>query len=860
MFLPREEEQTLVSNRRGQMTTTGAPPMNGGEFGGGFGGGFNVRSDDGFVIPGKYTKKQKSHTEKNYTEKNYTGKHTKSASDKSNMYKTRAWDNHETGNENTYTKPAKFGKPNKSNSKMYTDTANAENLIRKLISDNLENLDSNKTVSDFVGLLDRTTKKTEKADILEKAISYHLWEVLTNERVKKELAEIREGDGYPAMHWISWPAYTAHDGIIEGFNRNELDITKIATLLGESGCDPLSLSGKRSENAFGSLDGSVDLYRNGHAGRKGEYSPGELGVSPAQKQFYTNLFLSIPQFDASAKIMARGVLNTVNNSNINDLRTKFCFVFHANPCIVIQELVKIFYQLSSTSHFGADWPFVRDTVTMCRNMITLGPNFDNLPQKIVAEHLRFVWNSDEQHQIFNDMLATQAVTTADFIDSEIRKIREAKETDEKSSSNVEIFCTESKGAIVGESNVLSFQVDFIVDAINKGNFMQFLYCAHHMSSLTNREILEKILENFSIFETSTKMSLGNIIASKNNWCIKVEGTCGTTPFSKIFNAYLKDADIVRYITSVVNNTSFDPAKFVSDIKVSFSQVTTIKPACVKLEGANSDKTSLEIPNVNIRVHKFGNVVLDTLFNGSTTIELNKKVNDVSANKVDKLVASINRAIQSSLSNVSQKTTSPALPASQTFSQPKSPNKKSPSVVSQLPQLKGSASTSSLTRFSALVYDSDDDIDNDIDIDDDNDINDDNDIDDEIKEIIECPEYSYDLIDKFGKALDGIEEITRDGKILDVIVDDINLIVTNDVENKQTACEYLILTFIAKFDIKKCDTYSSDITKIIEKVFTREEIMRSHSKLSEHMRTISSDFDFAPKVVELIMSKINTTTI
>ncbi len=722
--------------------------------------------------------------------------------------------------------------------KMYQDTAEFDSVVKAIISKNLSHLANNSTTDDFIALLNTTTKKSDRAAVLEKAISYHLWEIFSNERIRKELAEISEGDGYPAMHWIVWPAYTSKEGHIEGFSRTNEDIIKVVEVLGQSGCDPLKLSGKRGENAFESLDGAILLNANGHNNKKGTFEPGELGVGGDKKSFYTDLFLSIPRIDASARIMIREVLNTVNKDNIDKFRTKFCFVFHENPCVVIQELIKIFYQLTSSVRNGVgEWIFIRDAVAVCREMIKLGPNISDIKQIVIVQYLQQHWNSVEQQQIFNDFLATQAITTAELITDAINKLNNSTEN-KKSNSNfaADTFCTESKGAIVGESNVLPFQLNFMKESIDNGEIIQCLCCLSHMQDPFNKEMdkdfFVKLFNKFDSFDSSAKAILSNIIAAKNQWTIQIEGSYDDTPFSKIFYAYLVP-DIKKYIGCIINDNDFDPTSYMNEIRINITQIINIKATNIQLLESNAGKSMITIPDIAIKISKYGNIIAQTIINGSTTT--------INYNKSDKVIT---EKITSTIENVNKFITSSVIQSDQQNQQ----NKQKSSKNVLIPKSKSSEKLISKSRFEALSLD--DEID-------DNEIDDTDNYDDfePIYDYLVFNKFSH-ILDTFGRIETEMTESEPTEYIKSVFADIFSLAKEENIYEKNIICQYLILTAIAKFSGKTFERFTPVLVYVIKQIFTSEEISNSYDNLKKNIDSISDDNDFSPAIVNKVMTEIS----
>lgn len=574
-----------------------------------------------------------------------------------NKYKKTETD----GNMQKYTKRQNYNTYKKSEKKTYDDISVHENMLKEIIKNYLiDTYDLNGLSEKFMNILEGKTKK-QKASIIEKAISYHLWEVFNSKTIVKELEQISEGDGYCALHWIPWPSYNSTNGKIDGYVRTSDDIKKIILVLAESGCDPLKLSDKREENAFDSLNSAVEYNKNGHVNMKGVYTSGELGVTNEMKNLYLNEFLKIPETNASARLMIREVLNKVTEQNLNEFRTKFCFVFNANPTIVVSELVKIFYQLPSSNHTGTgEWLFVRDFVETYRKIIKLGPEMTNEKQKIVANYVLNEWNSEYQLNNFNMLLATLAIEIAKSID-------ESKKEKNDSNLNIaaDLFCTSSKGAIIGESSIESIQRDFIINSINEGQYDQFIYCLAHTSNKPSKEIGQHILDNLHNFNSCVITQLSNLISLKNQWVIEIVGKCGKNEFKKTLYPNIYSRDVKEYFECLVNDRKFNTSHLLKTIKISFSNIGKIDVVCEKSVDTNNNpystnntSTKVIIPEIIVNVIKSKKHILNINQKEQTyNLQNGKNVDKFVTKKIDDISKDIDKQILGSLQNTHIQSTS-----------------------------------------------------------------------------------------------------------------------------------------------------------------------------------------------------------
>lgn len=501
----------------------------------------------------------------------------------------------------------------KSRSKQYINTADYDQIIKSLISSYLNDKNQDSLISNFTLEIQKSEKK-QKAALLEKAVSYHAWEMLDSPFIKSELTSITEGDGHKITHWLPWPSYLSKSGMIEGFSRSDEDIIKVFEILSETGCNPLDTN-KFGENAFQSLDGAVIFYKNGHTSTKGvRYDPGELGIHESKKELYLQGFLEIPKTDISARAIIKEVLNKISMGNIEEFRNKFCFVFSANPVTVVRELIKSFYKLSVHKGIG-EWVYIKDSCAVVRELIRRGPNLSIESEIAVSQYVSSTWNTHEQETIFGELLASHSKIMAEDL------------------KDNETYCSWSLGAIIGESRIKNFQISFISESFKNRSFDQALYCIAHMENPFIPEVMTLIIENIEIFDTGAKTVFPKLLAIRNNWTFVVDYKYGSSESSETFCPDIRETHMVEYFSSLLNpsNTTFDPEPLIDSIRVDLKNILKFKPSVEKLEGPNTGKSHATLPPITINITRAGiNIYSDTTREISIVDANNRAINTVNS--------------------------------------------------------------------------------------------------------------------------------------------------------------------------------------------------------------------------------------
>ena len=473
--------------------------------------------------------------------------------------------------------------------KVYTNSSTTGSNIKRIINKNVTNLRSSQLISDFKDMLRDASSKRDKGTILEKAVSYYLWEIFEDAEIFAYLSDLSEGsDGYDAVHWIPWPQFNSNEGKIKDFVRTPHDAELMVNVLAKSGCDPLKLSGKKQENAFESLNIAFDKFRDGYANNRTTYAPGELGVSERQKDFFHSLLFNVPTFDNSAKLMIRGITNVVNLQTVDRFRSGFCFVFQQNPDVVISEIVLQCFKLGSSVHNNGYWGYVYDTISVCRKMITLGPNENDIKQLDVVAFVKSRWNTADMNNLFDNLLAKHSI--------ELQITGNLGE--------VSTYCTACRGALVGESNVETVQTQYMINCIESEDINGLLYCIQHTKQ-KNNTVYIAILDNFQLFDMRTKMTLGNIIAKKENWFVSVEILNDMIHDVKKTYMYLTTDELIDYLQCIKLKKLFNNIDGMIRLLRQFQpeNIGNLENI-VTLRG--DDYVNIHVPSTNVTLNMCGN--------------------------------------------------------------------------------------------------------------------------------------------------------------------------------------------------------------------------------------------------------------
>jgi hypothetical protein len=104
------------------------------------------------------------------------------------------------------------------------------------------------TFEDIFSVLEPTNPAA--ARLMEVITANYLHEIFSSPSLVKFLEKMQEGDGYPALHHVNWPAFVKRP--LAGFSRGPSDACEMVKVLYRAGYTPLQLNDKK-ENTITSL-------------------------------------------------------------------------------------------------------------------------------------------------------------------------------------------------------------------------------------------------------------------------------------------------------------------------------------------------------------------------------------------------------------------------------------------------------------------------------------------------------------------------------------------------------------------------------------------------------------------------------
>ena len=169
---------------------------------------------------------------------------------------------------------------------------------------------------------------------------------------------------------------------------------------------------------------------------------------------------------------------------------------------------------------------------------------------------------------------------------------------------VSTYCTACRGALVGESNVETVQTQYMINCIESEDINGLLYCIQHTKQ-KNNAVYIAILDNFQLFDMRTKMTLGNIIAKKENWFVSVEILNDMIHDVKKTYMYLTTDELIDYLQCIKLKKLFNNIDGMIRLLRQFQpeNIGNLENI-VTLRG--DDYVNIHVPSTNVTLNMCGN--------------------------------------------------------------------------------------------------------------------------------------------------------------------------------------------------------------------------------------------------------------